>query len=332
MAATPGGERTLLKNILPLEMPLLLQIFPVYGCNFKCEFCIHGIEREKHGYISNKIVMDMELYRKIIDDIKATGKKIKMLRFAAIGEPLLHQNIAEMIRLAKQADVAESVDIVTNGSLLTRELSDALISAGLSRLRISVEGLNDEDYAKRCQCKIDYAKFVDNIAYFYKHKGDTQIYIKIIDYMVQEEEDRKRFFDTFSPICDSIAVEHLTPTIEEIDYDAVSNGMDLNKSQNGECLLNARVCPQGFYMMQINPDGNVVPCCSMKYPAILGNVYEETVQQIWKGEHFNDFRRRLLISRAQAGAVCEQCLLYQYDLHKEDILDDAADQLMEKYK
>ena len=331
MATTPGGDRVSLKSILPMEMPLLIQVFPIYACNFKCEFCIHGIEREKHGYISNTTMMDMDLYCKIIEDIKKSGMKVKMLRFAAIGEPLLHQDIAKMIQIAVEADVAESVDIVTNGSLLTKELSDALIAAKLSRLRISVEGLCDEDYQRRCKCRVSFSEFVDNITYFYQHRKDTKIYIKIIDYMVQDEASKKLFFETFGLICDSIAIEHLTPTIADIDYDEISDGMVLNKGQNGECLVEANVCPQGFYMMQINPDGNVVPCCSMKYPAVLGNVKEHSVQEIWKGDAFNSFRRKLLVSRKNAGPVCESCLLYKYDLHEEDVLDDIATELMNKY-
>lgn len=331
MATTPGGERTKLKDILPLEMPLLVQIFPVYACNFKCEFCIHGLDRKKHGYISNTTMMDMDLYSKIVTDIKKSGIKIKMLRFAAIGEPLLHPDIAKMIQIAVEEDIAESVDIVTNGSLLTKELSDALIAAKLSRLRISVEGLCDEDYQKRCQCKVSFAEFVDNISYFYQHRQDTKIYIKIIDYMVQDEASRKLFFETFCPICDSIAIEHLTPTIAEIDYEEISDGMELSKGQNGEILLDANVCPQGFYMMQVNPDGNVVPCCSMKYPTVLGNVKGHSVQEIWKGDAFNSFRRKLLVSRKNAGPVCENCLLYKYDLHEEDVLDDVASELINKY-
>lgn len=328
---TPGGKRVYLKEILPLEMPMMLQIFPVYGCNFKCEFCIHGLEREKHGYISDKILMDMSLYQKLVRDIKKSGKRLKMLRFAAIGEPLLHPKIADMIYIAKESGIADSVDIVTNGALLTPKLSDALISAGLSRLRISVEGLSAEDYQKHCKGKIDFEKFIDNIAYFYHSKTQTEVYIKIIDYMVKEETAREKFYTIFEPICDSIAIEHLTPTVQEIDYDIISDGMKLEKGQNGEELLDARVCPQGFYMMQVNPDGNVVPCCSMKYPAVMGNVYQESVQEIWQGEKFNQFRRCALVSRKCAGTVCEECTLYKYDLHVEDIIDEVSDILLTKY-
>lgn len=328
---TPGGKREPLAKALPLEMPYLIQIFPVYACNFKCGYCIHSLDRKQHGYISDEVMMPLDLYKKAIDDMKKTGRKIKMLRFAAIGEPLLHPQIAEMVAYAKQSEVANSIDIVTNGALLTPELSDALIAAGLSKLRISLEGLSAEDYKKHSAAEVDFTKFVDNIRYFYDNCGETRMYIKIIDYMVQKEEEQKRFYDIFKPITHDIAIEHLTPTIEEIDYDEISGGMETNKPQNGEKLLMSQVCPQPFYMMQINPDGNVVPCCSMKYPGVLGNVKEQSVQEVWKGEKFNQFRREVLQGVKQIKGACSKCNLYLYDLHEEDMLDACVEELLKKY-
>ena len=328
---TPGGVREPLRDVLPLDTPYMIQMFPAYGCNFRCGFCLHALDRERHGYISDVPFMDMGLYRKCIDDMRGFDRQLKMLRFAAIGEPLLHRDIAEMVRYAKQAGVAQSVDIVTNAALLTPELSDRLIDAGLDRLRISVEGLSGEDYRKNAGREIDFDRFVEQIRYFYEHSGRTHVYIKIIDYMVQKPEEERRFWELFRPICHSIAIEHLTPTIEEIDYDRLSGGMETDKPQNGDTMLDAEVCPQGFYMMQINPDGKVVPCCSMKYPAVLGDVKREAVLAIWRGEAFNRFRVNMLRSREQAGPVCRDCRLYRYDLHPEDVLDEVREELEVKY-
>ncbi len=328
---TPGGVREPLRDVLPLDTPYMIQMFPAYGCNFRCGFCLHALDRERHGYISDVPFMDMGLYRKCIDDMRGFDRQLKMLRFAAIGEPLLHRDIAEMVRYAKQAGVAQSVDIVTNAALLTPELSDRLIDAGLDRLRISVEGLSGEDYRKNAGREIDFDRFVDQIRYFYEHSGRTHVYIKIIDYMVQKPEEERRFWELFRPICHSIAIEHLTPTIEEIDYDRLSGGMETDKPQNGDTMLDAEVCPQGFYMMQINPDGKVVPCCSMKYPAVLGDVKREAVPEIWRGAAFNRFRVKMLRSREQVGPVCRDCRLYRYDLHPEDVLDEVREELGKKY-
>lgn len=329
---TPGGTRTPLGEVLPLQVPYLIQVFPVYGCNFRCGYCIHSLDRKLHGYISNEKYMPIERFFKCIDDIKRSGWKIKMLRFAAIGEPLLHPQIAEMVSYANKAGIADSIDIVSNGALLTRELSDKLIAAGLSKLRISLEGLSAEDYFANSASKIDFDKFLDNIRYFYDNRGNTKMYIKIIDYMVKTKERQDTFFKTFTPVTDDIAIEHLTPTIKEIDYNSLSGGMKNDKPQNGEELLKSKICPQPFYMMQINPDGNVVPCCSMKYPCILGNVNEDSVEGIWLGNEYNSFRRKLLTGVDNAGSVCSECSLYLYDMHKEDMLDDYVPDLLEKYK
>ncbi|MBO6229995.1 MAG: SPASM domain-containing protein [Ruminiclostridium sp.] len=326
---TPGGKRKKLADELPLDTPYLIQIFPAYACNFRCNFCLHSLDRSEHGYISDRTLMDMELYRKCIDDIKQFPRKLKMLRFAAIGEPLVHPGIAEMIAYAKKADVADSVDIVTNGSLLSHELSDKLIGAGLDRLRISVDGLSEASFAENTGVKVDFGKYVEQIRYFYEHAENTHIYIKIIDYMVQKPETRELFFRTFGPICHSIAVEHLTPTISEIDYDSFSGDVKADKPQNGEVLLQSDVCPQGFYMMQINPDGKVVPCCSMKYPSVLGDTNVNTVNEIWNGKAFSDFRLRMLDGVNKAGKVCGECKLYLYDLHEEDVLDADGDRVEE---
>ncbi|MCM1302696.1 MAG: radical SAM protein [Butyrivibrio sp.] len=330
---TPGGQRQALAKALPLRMPYLIQIFPVYACNFKCEYCIHSLDRSMHGYISHDTMMPWDIYKKVIDDIRDTGERIKMLRFAAIGEPLLHLQIAEMVAYARESGIADSVDIVTNGSLLTRELSDRLIDAGLSKLRISLEGLSADEYREHTSAAVDLEKMVENIRYFFERCRGTQttMYIKIIDYMVQSKEQQDRFMEMFSPITHSIAIEHLTPTIEEIDYDKVSHGMKTDKPQNGTILLDSQICPQPFYMMQVNPDGNVVPCCSMKYPCILGNVREESVQDIWLGENYRSFQRNMLEGVDKAAEVCGKCILYRYDMHAEDRLDADAGQLKNKY-
>jgi radical SAM protein with 4Fe4S-binding SPASM domain len=254
-----------------------------------------------------------------------------MLRFAAIGEPLLHPEIADMTAYARDAGIAESIDIVTNASRLTPAVSDALIEAGLSRLRISLEGLSSEDYRRNAGVTVDFRMLTENIRYFYRHKNETHVYIKIIDYMTPSIEQEARFHEIFEPICDSLSVEHLTPTVRAIDYRKLAPDAGQGRPQNGDVLLDARICPQGFYMMQINPDGKVAPCCNMTYPAILGDANEQSVPEIWNGGRFDRFRNAMLESRDRASPICGECLLYRYDLHDEDRLDEAAVRLREVY-
>jgi len=104
--SAPGGKRTPLAQALPLDTPFVVQIFPVYLCNFKCVYCIFSAQAARRGFISDKAVMDLDLYKKCIDDIAQFPGKVKVLRFVGIGEPLLHKNIVEMIKYAASKNVA----------------------------------------------------------------------------------------------------------------------------------------------------------------------------------------------------------------------------------
>ncbi len=326
-------NRTPLHEVLPLPAPYLVQIFPSYSCNFKCSFCLYALPKKEHGYISDKTLMDFELYKGVIDDMAAAGWRLKMLRFAAIGEPLLHPQIADMVAYAVEKQIADTVDIVTNASLLTQALSDKLIAAGLSNLRVSLEGLSAKDYKANCGVELDFEQLKANLRYYYEHCGNSRVYVKIIDYMLHNDAAReKMFYDSFEPISHSIAVEHLTPTIEGIDYDKIAEGAELSLTQDGNTLRNVSICPQPFYMIQLNPDGNLVPCCSMRYPAVFENVTETGIVRAWNSDLQNKFRINMLGGVKTVSEVCAKCSLYQYGIHDSDIIDGHEKKLIDRFK
>lgn len=328
---TPGGKRTVLGEQLPLNTPFLIQIFPVYRCNFKCKYCLHALPKIEHEDISEVMYMDMDMFIKYVNEMKLFEKKIKMLRFAGIGEPLLHKDIIQMVSYAKKMNIAESIDIVTNGLLLTKTMSDGLIEAGLDRLRISIQGTSEQKYKDICGATIKLEEFIKNIKYFYENRKNTTVYIKIIDCALDGEDDEMYFHELFGDICDTIAIEHMTPTVEGIDYSSLSESETYNQTQNGGNILNTDICPQPFYMMQLNPDGIIVPCCSTKYPLRLKILEEKTLEEIWNGEKFNWFRRSMLDGINSSNTICSECTLYKYGLFKEDVLDNYVEILKGVY-
>lgn len=328
---TPGGTRTHLSQVIPLSTPYIVQIFPVYACNFKCNYCIHSIAKNKRGYISEQSFMDFELYKKCIDDLCKFPEKIKMLRFAGTGEPLLHKDITRMVKYAVQKQVATSIDIVTNGALLTPKLSKEFVDAGLSRLRVSIQGINADKYNQVSEVNLDFDKFIENLTYFYENKGNTQIYIKIIDSAL-DEGDETEFLKIFGDICDEIAIEHLLPAVPQIDYSVISKENGNKLTQNGVAIQAAEICPQPFYLMQINPEGNVVPCCAMETAYVLGNCNLESIYDIWNGKKCSDFRKIQLLKEKEIYSVCRDCEQYNHAMFSEDILDNDAERLLKFFK
>ena len=323
-----AGKRARLADKIPLDTPYLIQIFPVYACNFRCSYCIHSVNVKKRGFISDKKYMDFELYQKTVDDLKQFPQKIKMLRFAGTGEPLLHPQLPEMIRYAADMDIAESIDVVTNGSLLTQELSDQLINTGLSRLRISIQGVSSKRYREIAGVDISVENFIENIRYFFEHKKKTKLYIKTIDIDMSMKE-KKQFYTLFGSISDTIAIEYLSNATHHIDYASITS-QKLTTTQNGNLLLNAEVCPQPFYMMQVNPDGNIVPCCAMETAMVIGRVKSQSIIDIWQGKPLRKFQKLMLKRHRNANKICANCKNFRHGMFEEDLLDNHANLLLKK--
>lgn len=278
-------------------------------------------------------MMEYSVFQKTIDDIASSFGRVKQLLLVGWGEPLLNPRIAEMVAYAEKHQVAERLEIVTNGVLLTHELSDKLIEAGLKRLRISVNGLSSEDYMRHCGRQMDFDRYVEQIRYFYENKRDTSLYIKIINYMVSKPEQKEKFYQIFESICDIINVENLVDLHNGIDYQEITgNCVPLEGTQYIPKYVRTKICSQPFYVLKVQESGKVLPCCGPVLPPdelILGNVKEMSLGEIWRKRSYAMQRR--LLDGVKGIPFCEQCQDMPNHVLPEDVLDDAADQLKAAY-
>lgn len=96
-------------------------------CNLKCNYCPHQIQKREKGF------MTIENFKKSLELVKQL--KQDRLTLHNFGEPLLHPQLEEFIKLAK--GIVPNVNLSTNGILLTREKAVKLKEAGLSELYFS---------------------------------------------------------------------------------------------------------------------------------------------------------------------------------------------------
>ena len=122
----------------PVTQLAKVYIEPTSRCNLTCRTCIRNNWDELQGDMS------ASLFERIITGIQTLPAPPKVT-FGGFGEPLTHPLIGEMVRQAKS--VASPVELITNGILLTRELSSELIDAGLDLLWISLDGVTPESYS-----------------------------------------------------------------------------------------------------------------------------------------------------------------------------------------
>lgn len=323
-------KRTELYKQLPLAMPFSLHIFASYYCNFKCNYCLQSLSAEelaKKGF--KRQYMAFEDYLKVIDDAAEWEHTLKALIFAGHGEPLMHKHIADMVAYAKKKGVASRVEIVTNGSLLTPVLSDALINAGLDRLRISIQGTDSAAYEKTMGRKFDFDEFVKRIKYFYEHKSNTEVYCKIIDVALSSAADAQKFHDIFDSIADETAIEYEIPFVKEVDNAKLKDSFDMTKM--GRPVQNIDVCAMPFYMLVVTPGGDVVPCCSTDVPIVYGNIRDSSLQEIWDNGIHKGFCRVQLLGNRYRHPVCGICSVPEYGMQPGDYLDEYRNELVKKY-
>ena len=87
--------------------PVYVEVSPVSVCNHKCIFCGIDFVRDK-GFR-----LDRDIFSKRIEEMGQAG--VRSLMFAGEGEPLMHKDLPEFIRIANNAGI--DVSVTTNGTL-----------------------------------------------------------------------------------------------------------------------------------------------------------------------------------------------------------------------
>ena len=200
--------RTPLQEVIPLKTPFNIIIDPASICNLKCVFCPAGDTSLVNSLGIYQGEIDFEIYKKIIDQLSLFPDRIKMLRLWKEGEPFLNKKLVEMVLYAKKSGYVDFIDTTTNGVLMTPDICEKLFDAGINRINISIYGINDRQYEKYTCCKIDFRLLHENIKWAYNNKKSTEIFIKIPENLITENE-KKEFFGLFGDYCDRIFVENL---------------------------------------------------------------------------------------------------------------------------
>ncbi len=323
------NKREKLEDVIPLDTPFSLFIEPSDKCNFRCKFCpTSNINLMKNTEGRNYGNMDFDLYKKIIDDLSGFKNKIKLLHLYKDGEPLLNPNIHKMIEYAKKSNCINIVSTTTNAYLLDESISLNIIESGLDRIHISIEGISEQQYLDISNVKIDFDRLIKNIEFFYKNKKQCQIFIKIFENNLTEN-DKNKFYKIFGNISDYIFIESIVP--QWSDFEIMDINITTDKSYIGEKLEYRNVCSMAFYTLAVNSNGSVSPCCAdWARKVIVGDVNNEKITDIWNGKKLRDLQILFLEGKRKEHPFCSSCGLPVYNIT--DNLDNHNKKLLERIK
>ncbi|GAU75655.1 radical SAM/SPASM domain-containing protein [Fusibacter sp. 3D3] len=333
--ASYDSTRKNLSEIIPLSIPMTVFIEPTRYCNLKCFYCIHSTKTQngkgfdKSDYLIKH--MSNDLHEKIIYDLNDFNLTLKRIVYSGLGEPLMNPLFPQFIRKSRKNCTVERIDLLTNATLLTPKLSDEIVNAGISRIQISLQGLNSEQYLETSNQKIDFKNFYQNIEYLYKHKKESIIFIKIIDALLKNKSNEKEFYSLFGNISDQIFIEHLITLQHQMgDHDGKA---DNSRNLNNELTYRREVCPVIFYMLQIDVDGNVFPCPVSGLPPSfsIGNIKENSLKEIWNGDKRKALILQHLHLERKENPTCARCESCATVMDEREFLDDVASDLIRRF-
>ncbi len=281
----------------PFVPPDTLQISLTNRCNLKCKMC-----NVWHNNNDNELSF-LEVKGVIEQSAKWGIKEINLCG----GEPLLKDNIFEVVRYAKTKGM--KIILTTNGTLINETMARKIVDSGIEVISISLDGATAEVHDKIRGQGGAYAKIIEGIRLLSQYKwgsGPIKVLIltisndnldELVDYIYLAKELNVEGIYLTSLVVDNIKLysdvkdgsmlwirgERLKKLDEMVDKAGLIYNFDypsfrlIKKYFRQELKKDDWSCFAGFRRFVLCPDGNVQMCGET-----IGNIrVNNDIKQIW---------------------------------------------------
>ena len=255
------------------------------GCNYTCKICPQGIYQREKPFLTH---LPLELAKDIIQQAKTLGAKSVSLQGS--GEPILYNKLED----DKYFQICLEVESLITTNLSTKNVQEIkdLFDAGLTSIRISFIGYDRETY--------NHWMSQDNFDDVYDKVCSLTNYNISVNCIAIEKcwlDEYKKLFD--DKVKFVVWEQHnWSGQLSDIGEDNVS-------------------CPKPTWpVLNVRAGGlkgakaAVVPCCNVlgqDSKAVLGHLSNHTIEEVWNGETYNNFRKKHADGKAHEIDVCRKC-------------------------
>lgn len=288
--------------------PSFVHIEPTNRCNLQCPECPTG-----KGFITRpRGDISMDNYSGILNSL---SKSAFYFNLYFQGEPYLHQQLPEMIRLAKEKNLY--VVTSTNAQKLDVSAARQTITSGLNRIIISFDGPDAEAYESYRKGG-DWKKVILAVQHLtnekaVQHSSKPLVILQCL--LLKANENKKGEVIKLAHSLGADALEF--KTLQLLDCTKASEILPTKESDTRYFQHSSphyiprkprkHVCSHLFNSCVITWDGNVVPCCYDKNAEhSFGNLNNSTFQEIWKGSARRAFINKVIRNKPSID-ICANC-------------------------
>jgi len=288
--------------------PMTISIEPTTACNLRCPECPSGLR----SFTRETGNLKTDFFRNTIQQLH---KELLYLIFYFQGEPYINPKFLEMVKHANDKKIYTITS--TNGHFLNDENAKKTIESGLDRLIISVDGTTQdvyENYSKEGKLETVLQGARNIVKWKKKLKSNTPHVI--FQFLVVKPNEHQ--IPEIYKLAEEIGIDEVKlKTAQVYDYkegnplipDADMYSRYRREADGTYSLKNklSNDCWKLWHSCVITWDGMVVPCCFDKDATHeLGNLKNESFQEIWNGEAYVDFRSKLVKGRQEID-ICVNC-------------------------
>ena len=135
-----------------------LRISVTDRCNFRCTYCMpREVFDSGYKFLPHEAILSFEEIARLARIFVGLG--VEKIRLTG-GEPLVRRDVPRLIAMLQGLNV--EITLTTNGSLLAKQ-AQALARAGLNRVTVSLDSLDDATFRKMNDADFPVAKVIEGI-------------------------------------------------------------------------------------------------------------------------------------------------------------------------
>ena len=263
---------------------------------------MHSLDIEKWPYkVFPNEQISFEKFCSIIDE--SIIYNLPSIELNGENEPFLYKDLIKCIKYAKKKGILQ-ISLHTNGVLLNKKLLKEVIDSGLTNISFSVDAVKEETYNK-IRVGGNYNKVVKNINNLLEMKKEYNSIFPLIRVSFYKNKINYNEISEFRKVwenkVDVVSFSSFyNPFVESSKYNMIEKRYRIEGYRTD-------LCYEPYQRLFIFNNGNVSPCCTMfGGNLIVGNIYKNSIYDIWHGNKIGKIRNKLRNKKSWADA-CRKC-------------------------
>jgi len=285
--------------MIPQILPVKASIETSTTCNHACEYCPVSEFTVAHQ------VMDLKLFKHVMDELAGLGRKMKRISFNHYNEPLVDPLLVDRVRLSLGYDFFQKILLNTNLSILPKKLP-ADLEFAIDRLEFNINlPTADPVRYRELHGKDHYRRVEANLARL--REAGFAVRINIQDNSLVNRADRESVIARFG---DSIPVD----TIESTSRGGLVEAVIRHYVKKEDAVLAGCVQDRPTSYVHIGVAGEVFFCCQDFFKKDrLGDLTEQPLSEILDSPSARKYLEYVYGGReSPADFICKRCELAIY--------------------